>query len=141
MSVIYEAGTADSDQQGGFAGTAFGGSGIHSISGGYRSKGRIETRLAQRVAPPHLDSPGDYYIRVAILVSLTCLGLAAVCGLLIYWGLPIPILLIFMVGFALWAIAKREKENRWYQTHIYQPQLEQWKQSYYCLRCGHPFIP
>lgn len=141
VSVIYEEGTADTHQRGGFAGTTFERDGIHSLSGHYGGRGRVETKLAQRVAPPHLQSPGDFYIRVAILGSLACLLLMGICLFILDLMLPVLVLLVIMVGVAFWAFSQRETANRWHQERIYQPQLEQWRQSYYCLRCGHTFIP
>lgn len=153
LSVIYEQGTADTHYRGGFSGTSLGSVGINSIAGSYGGQGKVETRLAQRVAPPTQNSPGDRHIVTAIVISLICLGAILIVLFLTYgnngvhpfWvrvlSLISFLLIVIMATVTGIAMEMRERTNRKYQREVYRPKLENWQQSYYCDRCGHIFNP
>ncbi|MBD2772585.1 hypothetical protein [Iningainema tapete] len=154
LKAIYEEEIADTQATGSYRGIHFGGHGINTESGSFSSRGRIETRLAQRVAPPLPKNVGKVYEQWALAIALVIVGIlikamwsmfTATIGfsplepwvqILSAVTVPLIIILIAAICFLLW---KRDQVNAHYKEKVYLPALAKWEHQARCYRCGHIF--
>jgi phage FluMu protein Com len=154
LKAIYEEEIADTQTTRSYKGIHFGKHGISSEFGNFSSGGRIETRLAQRVAPPLPKNVGKVYEQWALVIAVAIAGilikaiwsmftvaigfspLEAWVQILSLAAVPLIIILVAATCFLLW---RRNRVNARYKKVVYLPALTKWERQARCYRCGHIF--
>ena len=154
LSAIYEEEVSETTVTGRYSQLNYNNNRIGSALGTVRATGRMESKLAQAIAPPTKGNAGKKYEHLAVAIAMFTL-LILLHGLwsmfLVAIGfekddswvkllsvIGIPGLIIVIVAIAL-LLNLRNKANAEYYKQVYLPAMTRWLHSYRCYRCGQIF--
>ena len=136
LSLINEQGSSTLDAHSGALGLAIGTGGADLVLGQARTKGEIQTKLSNRVSPPHKWSYwktvvggliGLMVLEFMLGYAHTFLGYGGNFNQQLSWLVWSYLgLLVFVLGFVVW-----------YNSRVFPKRHRIWDRSFMCRRCGH----
>ena len=136
LSLVYEQGSSTLHARSGGLGLAIGTGGADLVLGRARTKGEIQTKLSNRIAPPHKWSYwksvvggliGLMVLEFALGYAHTFLGYQRNFKHQLNWlGWSYIGFLVFVLGFVVW-----------YNSRVFPKRYRAWDRSFMCRRCGH----